>query len=136
MFYLGLKKLFDWRNPTDPILMAYPKYFYFFVWEKKRKNNVKQIFSCSIAICDANTGSANTVWCRRFWCFNTSCYCHFHQIYKHEKMTHFYSVYACWTFKMTKDVLQNREDVHLIVPFVFVCVSYVFWYVKHRIKKI
>ena len=48
--YLGLKKkLFDWRNPTDPIFTADPKY-YFFVCKKKFKNPVKQIFSFSIAI--------------------------------------------------------------------------------------
>ena len=29
------KKLFDWRNPTDPIFTADPKYFYFFVCKKK-----------------------------------------------------------------------------------------------------
>ena len=42
---LGLKKkLFDWRNPTDPIFTADPKYFYFFVCKKKfkkpRKTNI------------------------------------------------------------------------------------------------
>ena len=26
---LGLKKLFDWRNPTDPIFTPYPKYIFF-----------------------------------------------------------------------------------------------------------
>ena len=48
------KKLFDWRNPTDPIFTADPKYFYFFVCKKKKKkkfkNPVKQIFSFNIAI--------------------------------------------------------------------------------------
>ena len=33
---LGLKKkLFDWRNLTDPIFTADPKYFYFFVCKKR-----------------------------------------------------------------------------------------------------
>ena len=28
-FYtLGLKKVFDWRNPTDPCYPADPRYFY------------------------------------------------------------------------------------------------------------
>ena len=50
------KKLFDWRNPTDPIFTADPKYFYFFVCKKKKKkkkklkNPVEQIFSFSIAL--------------------------------------------------------------------------------------
>ena len=36
--WLGLKKkLFDWRNPTDPIFTTDPKYFYFFVCKKKKK---------------------------------------------------------------------------------------------------
>ena len=30
------KNLFDWRNPTDPIFTADPKYFYFFVCKKKK----------------------------------------------------------------------------------------------------
>ena len=34
---LGLKKkLFDWRNPTDPIFNADPKYFNFFCVQKKK----------------------------------------------------------------------------------------------------
>ena len=42
---LGLKKkLFDWRNPTDPIFTTDPKYFSFFVCKKKilkpRKTNI------------------------------------------------------------------------------------------------
>ena len=41
--------MFDWRNPTDPIFTADPKYFYFFV-QKKFKNPVEQIFSFSIAL--------------------------------------------------------------------------------------
>ena len=44
------KKMFDWRNPTDPIFTADSKYFYFFVCKKNFKNPVKQIFSFSIAI--------------------------------------------------------------------------------------
>ena len=31
--------MFDWRNPTDPIFTADPKYFYFFVCKKKKKKN-------------------------------------------------------------------------------------------------
>ena len=38
------KKLFDWRNPTDPIFTTDPKYFYFFVckifFKKPRKTNI------------------------------------------------------------------------------------------------
>ena len=65
---LGLKKkLFDWRNPTDPIFTADPKYFYFFVckifFKKPRKNKYFHLVSRY----DAYTGLANTVWCRQFW---------------------------------------------------------------------